>query len=106
PMGQHPQDLTHRACGPWHALPETSLVDRDACEEKPRLLQPREVRSDQGTPLLPLTALGSEVRRQGLDIGKDRPGIHSSALLSCHGPCIGVPEKTEAPRSFQPPLLQ
>jgi hypothetical protein len=59
-VGEYPKHLADRAGRPGYAFPHPSMVDRNACQEKPCLSQPPEVCCDQLPSLLALTALGGE----------------------------------------------
>ena len=81
-MGYGAQQLTDRARRCADALPNATVVDRNAGQQKPRLAQSGEVGGDQFPPLLALTPLRRKVRGYRAHVFTD--GIHIHVCSPLH----------------------
>jgi hypothetical protein len=80
-MGERAQHFADRTRGSGQAFPNASVVDRYAGQEKSCVAQPREIGSDELTPLLALATLYSEVGGNRSDVFIHGTGIHPDLSL-------------------------
>jgi hypothetical protein len=75
-MREYPEHVADRPRGSAHAFPNPAVIDRDPSQQKPGILQSREVRRHELAPPLAFPALGSKLGGKCLDISVNFNRFH------------------------------